>query len=418
MVLGADAAPLPTRSSRPLGASFGRSEVSDRRPLVLIDATPLRAASGFRGIGRYVRDLLLGLAATHEVWQDALRIEAIEDIGVGGRFVVNRDMVAAADAAFAARGTRKAGLPYARRLVLGRGAARAGASLLHITEALGTPIGCSVPRLVTCHDMIEQRYPEHYLKNPLRALLRKSRDRVRYAAADQIVAISQRTADDVIAIAGVQPERVHIVLHGVDLASFGSDAGNDTQTLQALGVADEPYVFYAGGADWRKNVDGMLAALAAARRTVDMKLVWAGSLGPKYVQVVRSAARAHGVDAHVRLLGFVSEEQMPALFRRAVAHLFLSRLEGFGLSVVEAMAAGCPVIVAKNSQSDEIAGGAGLIVSPDDPVAAGRAITELAKSADARRERAALGQARALYFDRNRMAKDYAALYAQLTASR
>ena len=93
----------------------------------------------------------------------------------------------------------------------------------------------------------------------------------------------------------------------------------------------------------------MMAALARARRDIDIELVWAGKLGRKVALRARTAARASGVESHVRFLGFVDETVLPTLYRAAVAHLFLSRLEGFGLTVVEAVACGCPVIVARAS---------------------------------------------------------------------
>jgi glycosyltransferase involved in cell wall biosynthesis len=384
------------------------------RPFVLVDATPLRAASGFRGIGRYVRDLLYGLEATRKEWQGEISIAAIEDLGLAGRCVVNEDLVAAADAAFAARGTRKAGLTNARRLVLGRAAARAGASLLHITEAVGTPFSCPVPRLVTCHDMIELVHPERYMRSRVREFTRRRRERVRYAHADHVVAISERTAADVVAIAGASPEQVHVILHGIDLARFERSHRDDQRVLGQLGLRGARYAFYVGGADWRKNAEGMIGALRVARESTDIELVWAGALGPKYVRKVQCLAREAGVADHVRLLGYVNDAQLPSLYRGAVAHLFLSRLEGFGLSVVEAMAAGCPVVVARGSQSDEIVGDAGPVVDPDDPAAAGRALAELAADPDARARHAALGRERARYFDRGRMARDYAELYVSL----
>src|SRR4029079_12581403 len=117
-------------------------------------------------------------------------------------------------------------------------------------------------------------------------------------------------------------------------------------------------------------------------------------------------------------VGFVAERDMPGLYRRAVAHLFLSRLEGFGFSVVEAMAAGCPVIVARGSATDLVAGDAAIIVDADDPGAAGRAIVELASDPRARQSRIDLGRERARFFDRNRMAREYADLYKRIMLPR
>jgi glycosyltransferase involved in cell wall biosynthesis len=397
-----------------------KPRVPTGRPLVLIDATPLRADSGFRGIGRYIRDLLYGLAQTRGDWEATIRVAALDELSLSGRAHVSEDLVQSADAAFAARGSEGAALKYARRAVLGRVAERHDARLLHLTEAVGTPFRCPTPRLLTCHDLIELRYPKQYLGGPIRARLRLMREQRRYGSAEHIVAISQRTANDAIEIAGVRPERVHVVLHGVDLETFSerADERDDHTKLSELGLSGIDYVVYAGGADWRKNVEGMARALAVARRNVNVELVWAGALQPRYVSMVRRIARSHGVDGSVRFLGFVPESHMPALFRNARAHLFISRLEGFGLSVVEAMAVGCPVIVARGSCSDEIAAEGGIVVDPDDPEAAGKAILELVVDPNARKRQAELGRARVPYFDRVRMARDYAALYAELVLGR
>jgi glycosyltransferase involved in cell wall biosynthesis len=386
--------------------------------LVLIDATPLRADSGLRGIGRYVRDLLHGLAATQDEWSSSLRIEALFELDALGHHRASADLIAAADEAFAARGTEGTALRVARRLQLDRVAALRGARLLHVTEAVGTPLWRSVPRLVTCHDMIELVYADQYLKGPARAFLRRLREIHRYADARAIVAISERSAEDLVAITGVQRERVRVVLHGIDLAGFGaSDTQGMERGLRELGLRPGSYVFYAGGADWRKNVEGMLQALAVARRRVDVSLVWAGALRPKQEHHILAQARRLGLDGQVRLLGFVAERMMPALFRGAAAHVFLSRLEGFGLSVVEAMAAGCPVIVARASTSDEIVADAGIVVGADDAEAAGAAIARLVLDESLRAEHARRGRARAVHFGRERMARDYARLYRELACS-
>jgi len=372
-------------------------------PLILIDATPLRADSGRRGIGRYVRELLHGLVETRDDWRRELRVEAVEDLSVAGGCLVASDLAGVAERAFAARGTRQRGMGLARRFSLGRVASERGAALLHLTEPLGTPLSCPVPCLLTCHDLIALRFPEQYLGGAVARALGRRRERRRYARAGHVVAISETSARDARRHAGAR--EVSVIPHGIDLRRF--------ELLPAVG-SERPFVLYVGGSDYRKNVEGMLGALALARSSVDVELAWAGWLKPAHARQVRAMARAAGVERHVRLLGFVSDEELVALYRRAAAHLFLSRLEGFGLTVVEAMAAGCPVIVARGSSSDELAGPAGVVVDADDRVAAGAAIVSLIRDHRLRSELAAQGRERARHFERRRMARDYAALYAEL----
>src|SRR5690606_9563092 len=110
------------------------------------------------------------------------------------------------------------------------------------------------------------------------------------------------------------------------------------------------YLLYAGDADWRKNSTGMFAALALARREIpNLTLVWAGKLSPQREARVRREAAEAGVAGAVRLLGWVPDDDLLALYRGAHAMLFVSRAEGFGLPVVEAMASGCPVVTSDTS---------------------------------------------------------------------
>jgi len=113
----------------------------------------------------------------------------------------------------------------------------------------------------------------------------------------------------------------------------------------------------------------------------------------------------------VRFLGFVADADLAALYRAAVALLFLSRLEGFGLPVAEAMAAGCPAIVSRASGSDEVAGDSGIVVDADDTPAAAKAISRLARSPEHRAELGRRGRARVPTFDRREMARGYVKSY-------
>src|SRR6516164_6210593 len=95
-------------------------------------------------------------------------------------------------------------------------------------------------------------------------------------------------------------------------------------------------------------------------------------------------AERFGVGDAVRLLGFVSDDDLAVLFRAARAHLLVSWCEGFGLPVVEAMASGCPVVTTRGGSLGEVAGDAALTVEPDDHAAIGSAIARLASDADLR----------------------------------
>jgi len=145
-------------------------------------------------------------------------------------------------------------------------------------------------------------------------------------------------------------------------------------------------------------------------RLRDLELVWAGDVTALQWVVDQHIEKA-GLKGHVRLLGYIADADLVALFHNALAEVFLSRLEGFGLPVVEGMAAGCPVIVARDSGCDEVTGEAGTVVDADDSEAAAGAIVQLATDPDLRAARCAAGRSRASTFARANMARGYVEAY-------
>jgi glycosyltransferase involved in cell wall biosynthesis len=217
------------------------------------------------------------------------------------------------------------------------------------------------------------------------------------------------------------PERVVRVYGGIDVATWSSPPppGAIALTLERYGLARRPFVLYVGGADWRKNVEGMVGGIAHAKALgVDLDLVWAGHLAPDHVANVEAAARAAGVFGSLKRLGFVRDEDLAALYRAAVAHLFVSRLEGFGLTIVEAMASGCPVVTTIAGSLAEVAGDAALTVDPEDHAAIGAALVRLAKEPNLRDECARRGRERAPTFSRTALAKGVADVYRRFLVSR
>ncbi|MCU0693097.1 MAG: glycosyltransferase, partial [Polyangiaceae bacterium] len=129
----------------------------------------------------------------------------------------------------------------------------------------------------------------------------------------------------------------------------------------------------------------MLAGLAAAREKLPaLRLVFAGRLERHKTERIEGEARRAGVCAAIRFLGFTADDDLRALYRHALAHVFISRAEGFGYTVIEAMASGCPVITTRCGSLAEIADGCAELVEPDEPGAVGDAILRLATGAEYR----------------------------------
>ncbi len=360
-----------------------------------------------------ILSLLRGLSEVRADWEKSLDIVALSDISWGNAPVLSTDLAAVAEEALAARGTRGAALRAARRFRLAKVSAEFDA--VHLPEIVGTPVGMTKPLIATCHDLIPLRFPKQYLGLPPAPQVRKMMDQRRYHTADRIVCISPKTARDLRELLGIDAPKVSVAWLGIDLGRWRK-RDDIEEPLSRLGVTAGKYLVYAGYSDYRKNVRGMLGALAHARRAgQDIEFVWAGHL-PKHARLeVDEMARELGVTEHLKFLGFVDYQDLIALFRGALAHPFLSRLEGFGLSVAEAMAARCPVIVARDSGADDVAGDAALVVDPDDVEEAGRAVVRIATDRELAESLRSKGEERSQLYDYRRMARDYVSVYREVT---
>jgi glycosyltransferase involved in cell wall biosynthesis len=275
-------------------------------------------------------------------------------------------------------------------------------------------------KVVTCHDAIPARYPSRYFGiRDGGAAVGLAIEKRRYRTADLVVAISDATRDDAVSLLGVPPDRIVRVYNGIDVDHWAAEPKTAPgSVLERYDLVDRAFVLYVGASDWHKNVEGMLAGLGEARkRGTEVLLVWAGKLREEHVAGVRANAERFGVSDAVRLLGFVADDDLAVLFRSARAHVLVSWCEGFGLPVVEAMAAGCPVVTTRGGSLGEVAGDAALTVEPDDHRAIGAAIARVVADADLRVMLARRGRERAPRFSRRAQAEAMARAYRHLLGS-
>jgi glycosyltransferase involved in cell wall biosynthesis len=386
---------------------------------ILLDLTPLDTPSGPRGIGRYIRELALGLS---ELPREEL--EGVELVGLTA-FDWTGDGAITFDIAGYRGGPRSVAptesdfydWAYRQRLLLWRAARKFGANAVHSCDPHATPLflgAARCRRIVTCHDLVPTKFPDHYFgARDGGAWVGRRIERRRYRNADLVVAISDATRDDVLTLLGVPPARVVRVYNGVDVTWWAAPPEVSVDaTLDRFQLRGRDYVLYVGGSDWRKNTTGMMAALAHARaHGRDLRLAWAGHLQAGHIEGVENEARRFGVLAAVDRLGYVSDDELRVLYRAARAHLLVSRCEGFGLTVVEAMAAGCPVVTTDGGSLAEVAGDAALRVNPEDPQAIGEALLCVCRDADLAADLVRRGRARAALFSRAAQARAMASVY-------
>jgi glycosyltransferase involved in cell wall biosynthesis len=258
--------------------------------------------------------------------------------------------------------------------------------------------------VVVIHDVAAMRHPEAYSRVYVaaqRALLPRIA-----RAASHVVTVSEFSRDEIVALLGVPAERVAVIPGGVDRRRFepGADAG---RAARALGLG-RPYVLTVASRTARKNL-AALDPVAAALDRDGMDLVAAGGGRPQF--------RPERGVGEARALGHVPDELLPGLYAGARAFVLPSRYEGFGLTCLEAMATGIPVVAADRGALPEITAGAALLVDPDDSGALLAAVRTAAGDESERARLRAAGSARAADFDWDATARAVDELCARVAAT-
>lgn len=339
---------------------------------VLVDMTALNTGSRERGIGRYVRNLCLALA-TRDSWLGkypnlvGARLTISGLVRHHGKSDGAQDpsLFFAGDYSIKTSSMRYQRHKVERRLFMGGLLKRLQTRLVHLPDPPGTPFDRRQRRIVTCHDLIPLVLAKDYLSPlPGSRLLQRERDKARYKTAARVIAISEATRRDLIEQLGILPERIDVVHHGVDHERFNLHAAADERAqLQKNLNISAPYLLYIGAGDVRKNLPLMVRAFARSGVASDVSLVFAGPLSQRERTRLKREASVGGVAERVQLLGYTDEKYVAPLYRNCLAHVFPSSYEGFGLTILEAMACGAPTLTTSFSSLGEVAGDAALKLS-------------------------------------------------------
>ncbi|MGH7483886.1 MAG: glycosyltransferase family 4 protein [Longimicrobiales bacterium] len=223
---------------------------------------------------------------------------------------------------------------------------------------LPAAVGCAC--VATVHDLTTLLFPEQHALMNRRLHARRLRWIER--RADRVIAVSDHTRDDLLRLTGLDPGRVERVYEARASRPAG-DPNDDRAILRTLGLEGRRYVLAVGTIEPRKNHARLIGAFERIERADDMLLVLVGGWGWRCAPVRRAIQRSSARD-RIRVLGSVPGETLGALYRGAAVFAFPSLYEGFGLPVLEAMAAGAPVLTSNTSSLAEIAGDAALLIDP------------------------------------------------------
>lgn len=271
------------------------------------------------------------------------------------------------------------------------------------------------PTVITAHDVSWVRYPEYHPAHRL-ALLRANFPRA-LEQSDRIIVVSDFVRDELQACFPVPRDKIRVVHNGVStrFRPHSSDATSDV--LARYGLVHGHYFAAVGTLEPRKNLDTALAAHARLPASVRCKfpLTLIGVEG--WLTDSLHLALEHGLrEGSVRRLGYVSDDDIPVLTAGALAMVYPSVYEGFGLPVVEAMASGVPVLCSTARALQEVAGDAAIMRDAADVEGFTEAMQALIDDSALRERLISAGSARARSFSWQRTADETLAVYRQIVA--
>ena len=268
------------------------------------------------------------------------------------------------------------------------------------------------PHVITVHDLIryfDMKASEPFIHRPnLRDRLYLSLDYAGIRRAPAIIAISEKTKQDLIENLNIPEERIHVIYHGVDHASFRP-------------VVERPYegryVLFVGSEHPRKNLITLLKAFRRLKqdaRFSDLKLLKVGAAGGQEAPFREMTLRAIadlGLTNDVVFTGYVADAALPGYYSGAQCLVLPSLAEGFGFPPLEAMACGCPVLVSDAGSLPEIVGNGGVVLPARDDAAMAAKLAEVITDAAYRNGLRAAGLKRASQFTWESTAEQTARVY-------
>ncbi len=247
----------------------------------------------------------------------------------------------------------------------------------------------TLPSVLVTHDLAPFHFPEQitplqrwYYHRFIPAFNRK---------ATQIVTVSNYTRQDLVKQFGIAEEKVTVACNGCrDI--FRPLKDSEKQAIRTTFSGGKPYFLYVGAVHPRKNVHGLIRAfdLFKTNTGADAKLLIGGRVAWKSDEV-RSVFEASPFKSDIQFLGYLDNDKLPALTGAAFAATYVSFFEGFGIPLLEAMRCGVPVITSNVTSMPEVAGDAGILVSPHQPEDIARAMQQLWEDPHLYRQKAAAG---------------------------
>ena len=256
------------------------------------------------------------------------------------------------------------------------------------------PLLCAVPSVTVFHDLQHKRHPEFFRWFDLpfwRALLYGSAHR-----ATRLIAVSDATRNDLLRFYKLDPGKIRVVPHGVDPAFF---------TIGRERVSAQPMVLCVSTLHPHKNLERLIRVFTGLRASRPEYSLTIAGLHGFHTGILEGLIESLNARASVRLTGWIPREELYGLFRQAAIFVYPSTFEGFGMPVLEALAAGLPSACSSVEPIPSVAAGAAIYFDPHDDEAMLQALIRLMEEPELRARLAAQGPERAGCFSWNKTAE-------------
>lgn len=276
-------------------------------------------------------------------------------------------------------------LEYRQLFLLPRILAKLNVDVVHDTYHFG-PFFFSKrghSKIITVHDIspfiFRKKEPAYYKRRLLSSYEIWFRYKIVFRKilnnTDAIIAISNHTKEDLIKHFDISPDKIYVIYQGVNNAVFKPHGRQKVKIVEQKFYEGKPSIIL--GLDSDRNIDNvetLIQSFLLVKPLINnIKLMLIGIPNPAHLSLVEKL----GVEKDVLFTGYIPEEELPLIYNLADVFVHLSLYEGFGLSPLEAMACGTPVIVSNRTSLPEVVGDAGILVNPNDARCIGQKILEV-----------------------------------------
>ncbi len=345
--------------------------------------------TNYRGYGRYTRSLVSEMVRRDE--RNSYVI-VIDDQTRGSAELPPRSEVCVVPVGVSPTASvaiqRRRGIRDVLRM--SRAAGRAGCDVFFFPTSYSYYPTRGVPIVVTIHDAIAERVPHLTMASRRSRAYWTLKQRLAVRQAKAIVTVSEASRAALLEALPISAQRLHVIREAP--ADIFSVDGDGTIPSRLKLREDDPYFLYVGGISPHKNLGVLVSAFeSVARERKDVRLVLVGETADEPflsdLDSVRGAIVRSPVRDSIVIAGYVTDDELAALYRGATATVLPSVMEGFGLPAAESAACGTPVVASSDAALKELLGDAGLYFDHHDVEGLARHLRTLLDDDDARTER-------------------------------